>query len=129
MPERARSARIPAIVLLIGAILCLHYFTRYDLRYYHAFFRLLFYVPLVLGSFWFGLKGALSVCASVTALYLPYVFQQWQGFSVDDFDTILEGVIFIAFSIMLGMLVETLQMESNERIDCRSWTKRQKCCR
>jgi len=106
MAERIKWVKICVVALLIGAILCLHYFTRYKLRHYQAFFLMLFYVPLMLGSFWFGLKGALSISACVSVIYLHYVVEEWQGLSFDNFDTILEGVIFIAVSFMLGLLVE-----------------------
>ena len=62
---------------MIIIIAYLHYFTFPDLRYRHAVYWLLFYIPLILCSFWFGLKGAAFVSAFVTIFYSPYVFEQW----------------------------------------------------
>ena len=67
---------------------------------------LLFYIPLVLGSFWFGLKGAAFVSAFVTIFYSPYVFEQWRGLSVEDFDRLLEGLLYIGIAFILGSLVD-----------------------
>jgi signal transduction histidine kinase len=94
------------IALLVSVILYLHYFTVPDLKYQHAVYRVLFYLPLVLGVFWFGLKGALCVLASVCILYLPYVVSQWQGLSFEDFLRLLEGTLYLIIAFILSFLVE-----------------------
>jgi hypothetical protein len=76
------------IVTTLGAILFLHYFTYLThgpMKYEHAAHRMLFYLPLVLGSFWFGLKGALCVSAAVIVCNLPYAIGSWEGLSPEDF--------------------------------------------
>ena len=73
MSDQKKSAKIAIITLLVGSILCLHYFTIPDKIYHHALYRVLFYLPLILGSFWFGLKGALYISAAVFVSYLPFV--------------------------------------------------------
>ena len=65
-----------------------------------------FYLPLVLASLWFGLKGAIYVSASVSILFLPYAIQQWQGLSFQDISRLLEGVLYILIGLVLGFLVE-----------------------
>lgn len=98
--------KVVVISLMIGAILSLHYLTLPYMQYRHAFYRMLFYLPLVLGSLWFGLKGAIYVCASVSMLYLPYAIKQWQGFSLENFHELLEGVLYIIIAFIVGYLVE-----------------------
>ena len=94
------------IAAMIGSILCLHYVTFPELIHYHALYRMLFYVPLVLGSLWFGIKGAAYVCISVSVLFLPHAIRQWQGFSFEDFYRLLEGVLYIIIAFILGFVVE-----------------------
>lgn len=106
MANRKESKKAAVIALLIGGILCLHYFTFPYMRYHHAVYRMLFYFPLVLGCFWFGLKGAWYVSTGVTIFYLPYLITHWQGFSFDDFQKLLEGILFIVIAFILGWLVE-----------------------
>ncbi len=91
---------------MVGGILSLHYLTFPELKFYHAVYRMLFYLPLVLGSLWFGMKGATYVCTSVSVLFLPYAIRQWQGFSFEDFYRLLEGVLYIIIALVLGFLVE-----------------------
>ena len=106
MPYRKNWIKIVVIIFMTGAILGLYYLTSYQMLYRHAFYRILFYVPLILGSFWFGLKGSIGVCTSVTLCLLPYEIIQWQGFSLEDFHELLEVVLFIVIAFILGFLVE-----------------------
>ena len=99
------------IALMIGIIVSLHYFTLPYMGYRHAFYRMLFYLPLVLGSFWFGMKGAMYVCASVSVLYLPYAMTQWKGFSLEDFHEVLEGFLYVIVAFIIGSLVEKERQE------------------
>jgi len=91
---------------MIGIILSMHYFTLHNMRYHHALYRMLFYIPLALGSAWFGMKGAMHVCGSISILFLPHAISQWQDFSFDDFNRLLEGVLYIVIAFILGFLVE-----------------------
>ena len=104
--KKRESQKIAVLAVLIGSILCLHYFTIPGLKHYHAVYRMLFYLPLILGTFWFGLKGSVAIFAAVSALYLPYVFSQWDAFSLDDFDRFLEGGLYAAIALILGLLTE-----------------------
>jgi signal transduction histidine kinase len=63
-------------------------------------------MPLVLGNFWCGLKGAIAVSFGVSILYLPYVLEHWQGWYFEDFDRLLEGILYVAIAFILGFLVE-----------------------
>lgn len=106
MAELKQWKRKLLIAVMVSGIIFLHYFTFPDLTYRHAFYRMLFYLPLVLGCFWFGLKGAIYVSASVLILYTPYVLKEWQGFSFEDFHKLSEVAISIFIAFVLGSLVE-----------------------
>lgn len=101
MPYRKNRGKIMVIIFMTGAILGLYYLTSYQMMYRHAFYRILFYLPLILGSFWFGFKGSMGVCTSVTMCLLPYAIIQWQGFSLDYFHELLEVVLFIVIAFIL----------------------------
>jgi signal transduction histidine kinase len=105
------------ILLMIAAILCLHYFTLPERAYHHAVYRTLFYLPLILGSFWFGLKGVLSVCGVVLITFSPYLVMHWERFSVRDLDSLLEGVLFVVSAIILGLLVEREKKADKARLE------------
>lgn len=106
MSSNKQSIQIFAIVVMIGVVIGLHYATPPEMRYQHAVYRMLFYLPLVIGSFWFGLKGALGVSGTVAGLYLLYLVGQWKGFSYDVFDKLLEIIIYLGVALIVGSLVE-----------------------
>jgi len=120
MGNREARSKVLFIVLLISGILCLHYFTFPERRYHHAFYRMLFYLPLVLGSFWFGLKGAIGTSLAVSAFYLPYVITKWQGLSLEAFDQILEGVLYVVIAFVLGLLVERARERQRQLVEMES---------
>lgn len=106
MSSERKWLKLSLIAMPLGAILLLHYLTFDNMRYEHAVHRMLFYLPLVLGSVWFGLKGALSVSAAVMVCNLPYAILSWQGLTPEDFDLLLQAVLFVIVGILLGLLVE-----------------------
>jgi len=103
------------VVFLIVGIAGLHYFTIHDKMLHHAVYRMLFYLPLVLASFWFGLKGAVFVSVAVCLLYVPYVIVQWQG-TVNDFNRILESLLFVFIALVLGYLAQKERQRHQELI-------------
>ena len=112
--------KVAIIAVMIGGILCMHYFTFPDMRYHHAVYRMLFYLPLILGSLWFGMKGAVYICVSVSILFLPHAIRQWQEFSYEDFYRLLEGVLYIVIALILGTLVERERKKQRALVQARS---------
>lgn len=115
-----RWAKAIVLLLLVAAIISLPYITYRGRTYLHDFFQMLFYLPLILASFWFGLRGALVVCASITALYIPYVVMQWNNLSFQDFNELLEMVLFFCIAVVLGFLREREIKERQARMETES---------
>ncbi|MFO7462266.1 MAG: ATP-binding protein [Desulfatiglandales bacterium] len=108
--------RVGLIGGLLVAISLLHYLTASYMIEHHAVHRRLYYLPLVLGAFWYGIKGAVAVSVSAIALYLPFTLFHWQG-SWHDFDTILEGGLYVFIALTLGFLAERQQREHAAKIE------------
>lgn len=104
MAQKSDKPKIILIVALVVVISLLHYFTEMQKVYQHIFYRELYFLPLILAGFWFGLRGGLFTSLSITALYLPFTLMNWQGFSPDDFDKILEILLFNIVAPGLGYL-------------------------
>lgn len=114
--SRGTWFRVGLIAGLLVAISLLHYLTVADKIEHHAVHRRLYYFPLVLASFWFGIKGAVAVSVSAVALYFPFAFHHWSG-SFHDFDTFLEGGLYVFIALTLGFLAEREQREHAARIE------------
>lgn len=114
--SKATWFRVGLIAALLVAISLLHYLTGSYMVEHHAVHRRVYYLPLVLGAFWFGIKGAVVVSISAIALYLPFTLFHWQG-SSHDFDTILEGGLYVFIALILGFLAERQQREHAAKIE------------
>lgn len=116
MPQKYLKTRIIIVVILVVAISLLHYITEMGLIYYHIFFRELYFLPLILAGFWFGLRGGAVTSMSITALYLPFTLVHWKGFSPEDFDRILEIILFNIVAAGLGFISDREKAEEKARI-------------
>ncbi|RMF94819.1 MAG: sensor histidine kinase, partial [Candidatus Schekmanbacteria bacterium] len=98
--------------ILITATL-LHYFTPIVLERYHEIFRRLYYIPIILGSFWFGFRGGVIVSFLSALLYAPHVFFQWGATGLVRLDQYLEIIMYIVIGIVTGVMADK---EKEQRI-------------
>ncbi|HAM51329.1 MAG TPA: hypothetical protein DCP92_11805 [Nitrospiraceae bacterium] len=96
--------RICVVACLIGGISILIYLTNQDSHYFHVFYRGLFFLPVVLASFWYGLRGGLAASLSICVLYIPYALKVWAAFSVMDFDRIIDLTLYNLVALVMGIL-------------------------
>lgn len=115
-----KDKRVVVIALMIAFILGLNYFTHYAFEYEHALYRVLFYLPLVLGTLWFSLKGAIIISLSIFLLYLPYGFEHWEGFSIEDFHVLCEALVYVFIALILGFQVRKSEKEREALVKAES---------
>ena len=104
MSLKRRQIQVIAVAVLVGIITILHYATQTQDIYRHIFYQELYFVPLILGGFWFGLRGGLMTSLAISFLYLPYIVMHWAGFSAYDFYKVLEVVLFNGVAAVLGFI-------------------------
>jgi two-component system sensor histidine kinase HydH len=104
MDIKSTKIRIAFVAFLVGGITFAHYLTEWKVHYYHIFYQGLYFFPVILAGFWFGLKGALAASLSITLLYLPFTVIHWNGFSAGDFNSVMEMVLYNVVAFILGML-------------------------
>lgn len=114
---KGRRLKFSLVAVLAGGITLLHYFTQHGLIYHHIFYRELYFLPLILAGFWFGLRGGLLTSLGITALYLPYTLLNWNNFSPDDLDTLLEIILFNVVALMLGYLRDREKKRAREKLE------------
>ena len=125
MPEKQLKTKIIALAMMAVVISLLHYFTEMRQVYYHIFYRELYFLPLILSGLWFGLKGGLITSLSITALYLPFTLMQWHRFSPDDFDKLLEILLFNIVAIGLGFLSDRGKAEEKAKREAEHFAREQ----
>ena len=103
----------------IAAVTAAHYLTGEHLHFLHDIFRRLYYLPIILAAFQFGLPGALSAAVVVVVAYLPHAFTSMATMDpAHGSEKILEMILYMVVGIVTGALVERerRQRERAERI-------------
>ncbi len=103
------------IFSLVTGTTALHYLTRQDQNYFHIFFRELYFFPILLAAFWYGLRGGLVTSAGISILYIPLVSMHWQQFSPTDLDKSLEIILFNLVALVMGVLSDREKKREQEK--------------
>lgn len=103
-------ATVKAAALIWGPILLvtvLHYSTGATHSWLHDIFRRMYYLPIVMAAFAFGLRGSLVASAAAALLYAPHAFTR---FVVHDpargTEKLLEIVLYFIIGIVAGVLAD-----------------------
>jgi len=103
---RSSLVRILILVLLVLAVTSGHYLTSTGATHYHNVYRLLYYVPIVLGGFWFSLRGGMGTSIAVSVLYAPHVLFQWGHLHHMTGEKYLEILIYNLIGGITGVLAQ-----------------------
>lgn len=104
------------ILLLIIVISLLHYFGGGKDIPLHSFFRLLYYIPIILAAFNFGFRGGVFASLAVSLIYSPFILLTLRTFNAQTINEFLDVVLFFAVGIITGTLVEKKNISLN-RLD------------
>lgn len=94
------------ITILIIVISLLHYFGGDRDLPIHNFYRLLYYIPIILAAFNLGFKGGVIASLAVSLIYSPYILLTLGTFSAQTVNEFLDIVLFFTVGIITGTLVE-----------------------
>jgi two-component system sensor histidine kinase HydH len=102
--------------LPVAAISVAHFVTPSQHEWLHDVLRRLYYIPIIIGAFLFGLRGALLTSIIVTAVYFPHAFwltgphAHHHGMIHADptgtANKVLELVLYNVVGLVTGLLVE-----------------------
>ena len=104
--KRATLIRLLIVLGLILAITALHYTTTTQRHQIHDIYRRLYYLPIILGGFWFTLRGGVASAISVSILYAPHVVFQWGHHPATRPEQYLEILLYNVVGFMTGLLAE-----------------------
>ncbi len=107
----SRNILIINCFLIVSTLL--HYFTPIMLEEFHGIFRRLYYIPIILGSFWFGFRGGVVVSVVSALLYAPHLFLQWRESGLVRVEQYLEIVMYVAVGIVTGIMADN---EKSQRL-------------
>lgn len=107
--KNVRDGVIIAILILI--ITLFHYRTDISFPYFHDIYKILYYIPIILSAFRFGVRGGVLVAVGVTIIYTPHVMQDWADHPMMITNRFAEMVMYIAVAFLTGKLVENERKE------------------
>jgi signal transduction histidine kinase len=70
----------------------------------HDIFQRLYYIPIILAAFWFGLRGGLLSAIVVSILYAPHILFQWGAHHPLEMEKFLEIVLYNIVGGITGFL-------------------------
>jgi signal transduction histidine kinase len=105
------------ILLMVIGISGLHLFISRDYEKGHIIARELYFLPIILSAFWFGLQGAVITVLSISVFYLSFSALHWQGFRPDDLERLLEIGLFNIVAITTGYLQDKQQAQAREKME------------
>jgi two-component system, NtrC family, sensor histidine kinase HydH len=111
---RADAWRIAGLVLLVVGTSALHYGTSPTHVVWHEVFQRLYYLPIVLGAYWYGVPGGLLVAMAASVVYIPHIRSAWAAGVQQQASRYAELVVFNAVGVVVGLLA-TAQRHVTER--------------
>lgn len=116
---------------LIVIISLLHYLGGPINEPVHKYYRLLYFIPIILASFQFGFKGGVITSIVISLIYSPFILLSIGTLKERAIGDLLDIIIFFTIGIITGTLVEKkninsirLEEELNRHILLESYTNR-----
>ncbi|GBE41624.1 MAG TPA: HAMP domain-containing histidine kinase [Nitrospirae bacterium] len=105
-PDNRKRIFLVLIAASIILISYLHYSTNPGIRDLHNVFAELYYIPLLMSAFTFGLRGAVIVYISISLIYFPHVIMNWTNATPFVANQLLHGLFSGTFAFLAGYLVD-----------------------
>lgn len=102
--KREFWVRLSIIFLLIVVVTLLHYGTGTDHGNYHGIYRRLYYLPIILAGFWFGIRGGVLSSLVISVIYTPHIMIQWDHNPSLRLEQMLEILLYNIIGILTGFL-------------------------
>lgn len=104
MKKYETPIRLLVILAAIIGITLLHYCTPLTKPVFHDVFQRLYYLPIILAAFWFGLKGGIGTALIVSILYAPHIIFQWGDRPMLETEKYLEILLYNLVGGVTGFL-------------------------
>ncbi|NOX87396.1 MAG: sensor histidine kinase [Calditrichaeota bacterium] len=102
---------ISGLILLISYF---HYNTPTSIWQFHLIFMELYFIPILLAAFQFGVKGGVRSAIVVTIFYLPHVMLQWGGLIETNLLRFMQIVLFNVIGYLTGLKAQGEQEKAEK---------------
>jgi two-component system sensor histidine kinase HydH len=111
-----KRVRIVLVVISVGLITAAHFTTPVRMGFLHNVYQRLYYLPILAGAFWFGLRGGIMVSLACAAVYLPHIIMDWGGQAEYRQAQYAELIMFQVVGLVVGALA-ALEKRQRERVE------------
>lgn len=105
--KRATLVRGFSLILSIAIISGLHYVTDPSHVVLHTVYQHLYYAPVIVAAYWYGVLGGLATAVLTTAVYVPHILGMWAGNLSSMADQYAEIVVFYLIGLTVGLLASS----------------------
>jgi len=112
---RSGWKQLAVVAGLVAVFSVLHYMTPASRPILHDVWRKMYFVPILLAAFWFGLKGGLVTSILTSVIYLPHVLHQWAHIHTQREDAIFDILLFNIVGGLTGFLAAR-EREQREKL-------------
>ncbi len=114
-------------VFLIASIVVvslLHYLSPIHFHHAHSIYQRLYYIPVILGAYWFGLRFGLGTAFLCAVGYVPHIFFQWSVMPHETFTQYVEIVMFFVVASMVGIMSDFQKAQQKRILDANEQIRR-----
>ncbi|MFZ5353719.1 MAG: two-component system sensor histidine kinase NtrB [Bacillota bacterium] len=90
---------------MIITISIVHYTNIFTNTPEHSFIRLLYLIPIILGAYKYGFRGAIIISLVISLIYSPHILLSFD-FGINTKNKLFDIVLFFVIGIVSGILVE-----------------------
>jgi len=104
-----RTVKQPELWIIVASVAVLtagHYLASTADPFWHDLFRRLYYLPILLAGFRYGLRGGLITAGAVSALFLPHVLLSIHLLHVQASEARFEIPLYLAIGAVTGILAD-----------------------
>ena len=109
--RREERIRLLVVASLVLVVTVLHYTTTPQDKEFHDIYRRLYYIPIILGALWFGLRGGLLTSLVVSIFYIPHILLQWSSHPLTNLEQYLEVLLYNVIGGLTGFLAAREQLQ------------------
>jgi signal transduction histidine kinase len=104
--SETRGPRWGALLVALAVVSILHYTTSPERAGLHVLYQRLYYGPIIVGAYWFGVWGGVATAVAAALAYAPHIQHTWAHNAPYTFSQYSELVIFVCAGALVGFLAD-----------------------
>jgi signal transduction histidine kinase len=105
------------LLACVAAVSALHYATPPEHFVLHALYQRLYYVPVILAAYWFGVRGGLVAAVVSSLAYAPHIHTAWSHNPPYTVSQYAELLVFLSLGLSVGLIASHERRLANQHRD------------